>query len=67
MRHLRWVDDVWMFAANERSAVSAMRVLEDALADVSLSPAPEKTRLVELDAMADRVRGQRLSPAGARL
>ena len=67
VRHLRWVDDVWMFAANERSAVSAMRVLEDALADVSLSPAPEKTRLVELDAMADRVRGQRLSPAGARL
>jgi hypothetical protein len=44
-----------------------MRVLEDALADVSLSPAPEKTRLVEPDAMTDRVRGERLSPAGARL
>jgi len=67
VRHLRWVDDVWMYAANERSAASAMRVLEDALADVSLSPAPEKTRLVELDAMADCVRGQRLSPACVRL
>jgi hypothetical protein len=56
-----------MFAANERSAVSAMRVLEDALADVSLSPAPEKTRLMEPHAMADCARGERLSPAGARL
>jgi hypothetical protein len=68
VRHLRWVDDIWMFAANEGSAAAAMRVLEDALADVSLSPAPEKARLVERDAMAaDCVRGQRLSPAGARL
>jgi hypothetical protein len=67
VRHLRWVDDVWMFAANERSAAAAMRVLEDALADVSLSPAAEKTRLVDRDAMADRVRSARPSPAGARL
>jgi hypothetical protein len=67
VRHLRWVDDVWMFAADERSAASAMRILEDALADVWLSPAPEKTRLVGRDAMADCVRGERPSPASARL
>ena len=67
VRHLRWVDDVWLFAADERSAASAMRMLEDALAEVELSPAPEKTRFVGPDGMAECVRGERLSPAGARL
>lgn len=67
VRHLRWVDDVWMFATDERSAASAMRVLEEALAEVALTPAPEKTRVVGPDGMAECVRGERLSPAGARL
>lgn len=67
VRHVRWVDDVWMFAENERSAATALRVLEDALLEVALSPAPGKTRLVGPDAIAECVRGERLSPAGARL
>lgn len=66
VRHVRWVDDVWMFAADERSAASAMRVFEDALSEVVLSPATEKTRLVGPDAIAECVRGKRLSE-GARL
>jgi hypothetical protein len=67
VRHVRWVDDVWMFAADERSAASAMRVLEDALSAIALSPAPEKTRFVGPEAIAECVRAERLSPPGARL
>jgi hypothetical protein len=67
VRHVRWVDDVWMFARDERSAASAMRVLEDSLSAIALSPAPEKTRLIGPEAIAECVRGERLSPAGARL
>jgi hypothetical protein len=67
VRHVRWVDDVWMFARNERSAASAMHALEDALGDIALSLAPEKTRLIATEAFAECVRSEGISNAGTRL
>jgi hypothetical protein len=46
-RHVRWVDDVMVFADGAASAESALRVLERTLAALGLRLAEEKTRLLD--------------------
>ncbi len=47
VRHLRWVDDVWIFAAGRREAVGALGSLGRWLEGQGLSLAPEKTRVLD--------------------
>lgn len=47
VRHLRWVDDIWIFAAGRREAVAALRSLTSWVERQGLSLAPEKTRMLE--------------------
>ena len=46
-RHLRWVDDVFVFAWGRTSIDRALEVLEEALADLGLGLAERKTRVVD--------------------
>ncbi|HEU4354410.1 MAG TPA: RNA-directed DNA polymerase [Actinomycetota bacterium] len=45
-RHVRWVDDLVVFAPDARGAGTALDVLTRALARLGLRPAPEKTRVL---------------------
>ncbi|HEX5949918.1 MAG TPA: RNA-directed DNA polymerase [Actinomycetota bacterium] len=45
-RHVRWVDDVLVFAPDAAGARDALRVLTGALARLRLRPATEKTRVL---------------------
>ena len=47
VRHRRWVDDFWIFAAGRREAVTALTSLEGWLAARGLALAPEKTRMLD--------------------
>jgi len=47
VRHLRWVDDVWIFATGRPEAVAALGSLARWLEGQGLSLAPEKTRLLD--------------------
>jgi hypothetical protein len=46
VRHLRWVDDFWIFAAGRREAATALTSLGGWLEARGLSLAPEKTRML---------------------
>lgn len=45
-RHLRWVDDFWVFAPDASTALGTLCALERELGELGLRLAPEKTRLV---------------------
>jgi hypothetical protein len=47
VRHLRWVDDVWIFAPSRPEALTALGSLAGWLEGQGLSLAPEKTRIVD--------------------
>jgi hypothetical protein len=47
VRHLRWVDDFWIFAARRRDAVEAVESLGGWLEERGLALAPEKTRMLD--------------------
>lgn len=47
VRHLRWVDDFWIFAAGLREAVAALRSLGGWLEARGLALVPEKTRMLD--------------------
>jgi hypothetical protein len=47
VRHLRWVDDFWIFAAGRREAVAALRSLGGWLEARGLSLAREKTLMLD--------------------
>jgi hypothetical protein len=47
VRHLRWVDDVWIFAPSRPEAVAALVSLERWLEGHGLSLAPEKTVILD--------------------
>lgn len=47
VRHLRWVDDFWIFATGRREVVTALRSLGGWLEAHGLSLSSEKTRLVD--------------------
>jgi len=47
VRHLRWVDDFWIFAPGRREAVAALRSLEGWLEARGMSLAREKTRMLD--------------------
>lgn len=65
-RHVRWVDDLVVFAPDARSAGAALVVLTPALARLGLRSAPEKTRvlvdLASLSAGTDVASGVRPRP-----
>jgi Reverse transcriptase (RNA-dependent DNA polymerase) len=69
--HLRWVDDMVLFARGPRAEVvvaSALGRLDDELARIGLTLAHEKTRALEGAAdLARTLRAERLSPCGSRL
>ena len=67
LRHLRWVDDVIVFAPTERRASDALGIFGDALAELRLDAATEKTRLVDRLEVATLLRAERFSRIGARL
>lgn len=46
-RHLRWVDDFWVFAQNPGAGEAALRQLRASLRDAGLTLAGEKTRLID--------------------
>lgn len=46
-RHVRWVDDFVLFARDRTEAADVLAALAVALADLGLSLAPQKTRIVE--------------------
>jgi hypothetical protein len=54
--HVRWVDDVLVFATDARAARRALRLLAEALGDLGLGLAPQKTRVI-LDPAAIRGAG----------
>jgi hypothetical protein len=67
VRHLRWVDDVWIFAAGRREAVAALRSLGGWLEGQGLSLAAEKTRMLDRpEEIAAVVAGGRVSLATPR-
>jgi hypothetical protein len=47
VRHLRWVDDIWIFAPGRAEAVAALGSLARWLERQGLSLAPEKTRMLD--------------------
>jgi hypothetical protein len=47
VRHLRWVDDVWIFAPGRPQALAALESLARWLEGQGLSLAPEKTRILD--------------------
>src|SRR6266545_2067816 len=47
VRHLRWVDDVWIFAPGRPQALGALESLARWLDGQGLSLAPEKTRILD--------------------
>jgi len=47
VRHLRWVDDFWIFAARRREAVEALESFGGWLEKRGLALAPEKTRMLD--------------------
>jgi hypothetical protein len=67
VRHLRWVDDVWIFAPGRPEAVAALGSLARWLEGQGLSLAPEKTRMLERRReIAAVVTGGSVSPATPR-
>ncbi len=46
-RHLRWVDDFWIFAPDRDAASAAVSGLRNALGSAGLSLSPAKTRLID--------------------
>jgi hypothetical protein len=67
VRHLRWVDDVWIFAPGRPEAVAALGSLARWLEGQGLSLAPEKTRMLERPReIAAVVTGGNVSPATPR-
>jgi Reverse transcriptase (RNA-dependent DNA polymerase) len=65
VRHLRWVDDVLVFARDERRARRALERIEGVLGDLGMRPAKEKTHV--LDPRDPAVRGWgRVSTSGIR-
>ena len=67
VRHLRWVDDVVVFAPTRRRASDALRLFDDALGELALEASVEKTRAIDAHEMATLLRAERLSAIGARL
>ncbi|HKZ75253.1 MAG TPA: RNA-directed DNA polymerase [Actinomycetota bacterium] len=47
VRHLRWVDDFWVFAPDRTAGAAALRQLRASLGDAGLTLAGEKTRLID--------------------
>ena len=67
VRHLRWVDDVWIFAPGRHEALTALGSLARWLEGQGLSLAPEKTRILDRPhEIAAAVGGGRVSPATPR-
>lgn len=67
VRHLRWVDDFWIFAPDNRQAAAALRSLGGWLEGQGLSLAPGKTRMLERpEEIASVVTGGRVSLATPR-
>jgi hypothetical protein len=67
VRHLRWVDDFWIFASGRREAVAALTRLEGWLEARGLALAPEKTRMLDRpEEIAAVVGGGRVSLASPR-
>ncbi|MGH2529150.1 MAG: RNA-directed DNA polymerase [Actinomycetota bacterium] len=66
-RHLRWVDDFWVFARDPRAGEAALRQLCASLGEAGLTLAAEKTRLIDRpeDIVATVARG-RVSLLGPR-
>jgi Reverse transcriptase (RNA-dependent DNA polymerase) len=67
VRHLRWVDDIIVFAPDDRSARDALARFEDALGEVGLGIAPSKTGLAASRPPAESLRLERLSGSDALL
>jgi hypothetical protein len=67
VRHLRWVDDIAVFAPDHRSAMDALARFEDALGELGLAIARSKTGLVAGGESTGSLRLERLSGAGALL
>jgi hypothetical protein len=67
VRHLRWVDDVWIFAPGRHEALTALGSLATWLEGQGLSLAPEKTRILDRPhEIAAAVGGGTVSPATPR-
>jgi hypothetical protein len=67
VRHLRWVDDVWIFAPGRHEALTALGSLARWLEGRGLSLAPEKTRILDRPhEIAAAVAGGTVSPATPR-
>jgi hypothetical protein len=67
VRHLRWVDDVWIFAPGRHEALTALGSLARWLEGRGLSLAPEKTRILDRPhEIAAAVGGGTVSPATPR-
>jgi hypothetical protein len=67
VRHLRWVDDVWIFAPGRPQALAALESLARWLEGQGLSLAPEKTRILDRPyEIASAVGGGTVSPATPR-
>ncbi|HSL66563.1 MAG TPA: RNA-directed DNA polymerase [Actinomycetota bacterium] len=65
--HLRWVDDVWIFAPGRPEALTALGSLARWLEGQGLSLAPEKTRILDRPhEIAAAVGGGTVSPATPR-
>jgi hypothetical protein len=67
VRHLRWVDDIAVFAPDDRSAMDALARFEDALGELGLAIARSKTGLVAGGESTGSLRLERLSGADALL
>ncbi|MGH2660101.1 MAG: RNA-directed DNA polymerase, partial [Actinomycetota bacterium] len=67
VRHLRWVDDFWVFAPDPGAGEAALRQLGTSLGEADLTLAEEKTRLIDRpeDIVATVARG-RVSLVGPR-
>lgn len=61
-RHLRWVDDFWVFAPSSGAGEAALRQLRTSLGEAALTLAAEKTRLIDRpEEIAAVVAGGRVS------
>ncbi len=66
-RHLRWVDDFWIFTPDREAASAAASGLRNALGSARLSLSATKTRLVDRPAeIAEVVSRGRVSPGAGR-